>query len=111
MKKGAKAGIGWNASVSINHTDQATTQLFGQLILEKQTIREAKIETNDDVGPDPTYNSTLCYYPTKVGNYIIPTTTGKGLALNTFAQISEEQRKLKLLEHYPKKINIRAMMA
>ena len=35
----------------------------------------------NEVGPDPTYKSTLSYYPVKVENYVIPNTTSK-LTLN-----------------------------
>ena len=63
IQKGAKVYISWNASVSASHTDTATTILLQHLITEKQTIRQAVENTMKQVGPDPTYNSTLQYYP------------------------------------------------
>lgn len=74
IRKGAEVYIGWDAPVSVNHTDQATVNLLQSLILHKRTIKEAVDQTNYDVGSDPTYNSTLQYYPDtpEVQNYIIP---------------------------------------
>jgi len=74
VKKGAKVYIGWDGPVGINHTDQATDYLLQRLILKKRTIKEAVQQTNDDIGKDPMYNSTLKYYPDtpEVENYTIP---------------------------------------
>jgi len=74
IKKGAKVYISWDGPVSINHTDQATVHLLQSLILHKRTIQWAVAETREEIGPDPTYNSTLQYYPNtpEVGNYTIP---------------------------------------
>jgi len=73
VEKSAKAYIGWNGSVSASHTDQATTRLLQHLITEKQTIKQAVENTNNEVGPDPVDESVLLYYPnTLVDNYIIP---------------------------------------
>jgi hypothetical protein len=63
IEKGAKAYIGWNGSVSADHTDKATINLLQHLITEKQTIKQAIENTIKEVGPDPTYNSQLTYYP------------------------------------------------
>ena len=67
VKKGAKVYIGWNGLVGVNHTDQATLDLLQSLLLEKQTIKEAVGE----IGRDPTWNSSLDYYPPKAENYRI----------------------------------------
>ncbi|MEM2995127.1 MAG: hypothetical protein QXI91_03810 [Candidatus Bathyarchaeia archaeon] len=67
ISKGAKAYIGWNASISASRTDTATTRLLHYLIKEKQTIKQAIENTMKDVGPDPTDNSTLLYYPASAG--------------------------------------------
>jgi len=74
IKKGAKVYISWDGPVIINHTDQATIHLLQRLILKERTIKEAVEQTNYDVHPDPTYNSTLHYYPNtpEVENYTIP---------------------------------------
>jgi len=73
VKKGAKVYISWDGPVGINHTDKATVQLLQSLFLYKRTIKGAVTETMEIVGKDPTYNSTLQYYPKtpEVGNYTI----------------------------------------
>jgi len=63
IQKGAKVYIGWNGLVSASHTDKATTQMLRHLIIEKQTIGQAIEDTMKEIGPDPTYNSILEYYP------------------------------------------------
>jgi len=84
INKGAKVYISWNGHISINHTDQATVQLLQSLILHKQTINEAVTETMGIVGKDPTYNSTLEYYPktAEAGNYTIPNLKSSSLTMN-----------------------------
>ncbi|MEM2249311.1 MAG: hypothetical protein QXP16_01275 [Candidatus Bathyarchaeia archaeon] len=71
VDNGAKAYISWNASVSASHTDTATIRLLQHLITEKQTIKKAVENTNKEVGPDPTYNSILSYYPFSIGEQTI----------------------------------------
>jgi hypothetical protein len=71
IEKGAKAYIGWNASVSASHTDTATISLLRHLITEKQTIKQAVENTMKEAGPDPTYKSQLTYYPLNTGEYTI----------------------------------------
>jgi len=66
IKKGAKVYISWDGPVSINHTDQATVHLLQSLILHKRTIKRAVTETMEEVGKDPTFNSTLKYHPKTV---------------------------------------------
>jgi hypothetical protein len=72
IQKGAKVYIGWNKSVSATHTDTATITLLHHLISEKQTIKQAVENTMKEVGPDPTHNSVLGYYPVKSGDYVVP---------------------------------------
>lgn len=72
IQKGAKVYISWNEMVSASHTDQATTKLLKHLITEKQTIKQAVIETMEEVGPDPIDYSILLYYPLESGNYVFP---------------------------------------
>ena len=74
IKKGARVYISWDGSISLDHTDQATIHLLQSLILRKRTIDIAVTETMEIVGKDPTYNSTLQYYPrtAEAGNYTIP---------------------------------------
>jgi hypothetical protein len=63
IEKGAKVYIGWTSSISASHTDTATAHLLQHLIAEKQTTKQAVVNTVKEVGPDPTYNSQLTYYP------------------------------------------------
>jgi hypothetical protein len=74
VSKGAKVYIGWDGPVDVSHTDNATINLLQHLISEKQNIGNAVEKTRQEVGPDPTFNSTLQYYPENVDveNYTIP---------------------------------------
>ena len=69
IEKGAKAYIGWTGLVSADHTDAATQQLLKHLIVEKKTMATAITETLTEVGKDPTYESTMSYYPSQAGEY------------------------------------------
>jgi len=61
IKKGAKAVVGWSDLVSASHTDEATERLLQKVTLEGLSIQEAVEQTNQEVGPDPVYGSTLLY--------------------------------------------------
>jgi hypothetical protein len=67
IEKGARAYVSWNGSVSVDHTDQATECLLRHLITERQTVDEAVKQTMNEVGPDPTDNSILMFYPDRAG--------------------------------------------
>jgi hypothetical protein len=69
INRGAKVCIGWNGSVSTTHTDNATTCLLQHLA--QSTVEEAVNKTMNEVGPDPSYNSSLKYYPQSAGSYTI----------------------------------------
>jgi hypothetical protein len=69
IEKGAKIYIGWTGLVSAEHTDAATQQLLSHLLNEKKTVEKAVEDTLSEVGRDPTYGSTLSYYPTAAGQY------------------------------------------
>jgi len=77
IEKGAKTYISWNKSVLASHTDTATTHLLQHLIAQKQPIKQAVETTMKEVGPDPTYNSQLTYYPLEAGDYTIQNIAGK----------------------------------
>ena len=93
--KGAKVIIGWNASVSESHTDIATEDLLNHLLVENETVKEAVIDTNNEIGPDPAsyssqlFNNQLLYYPragigyglNDVGGYRIPQGSSGSAAL------------------------------
>jgi len=72
IEKGAKVYISWNGFVDAAHTDLATAHLLQNLVTKKQTIKQAVTDTMNKVGPDPTYESILLYYPDKAENYVIP---------------------------------------
>jgi hypothetical protein len=63
IRKGAKVVVGWSARVSAPHTDAATERLLQHLLIEELGPQEAVAQTMADMGPDPTYDSTLLYYP------------------------------------------------
>jgi hypothetical protein len=93
VDRGAKVIIGWNASVSVSHTDVATEDLLGHLLVENETVKDAITATNNEVGPDPSaYKNKLLYYPSKsapfnctidVGNYTIPHGSPKSATTQT----------------------------
>jgi len=80
VEKGAKVIMGWNASVSVDHTDVATEDLLNHLLAENETVKEAVNATNNEIRPDPVYDNHLRYYPwagisygfNDVGGYKIP---------------------------------------
>jgi hypothetical protein len=86
VDKGAKVCIGWDDLVSNTHTDYATAELLKYLITEKETIGQATTKTNEEVGPDPEYNSTLVYFPTEAESHVIPTAK-QGSASNVLSQV------------------------
>jgi hypothetical protein len=63
IEKGTRVYIGWNGTVSAEHTDKATINLLKHLILEKQAVGQAVENTMKEIGEDPTYKSPLTYYP------------------------------------------------
>jgi hypothetical protein len=73
LQKGAKAYIGWDGLVSAPHTDRATIQLLKHLLREKQTIGNAVIQSFNDVGREPEYQSTLLFWPIEAGKYTVHT--------------------------------------
>lgn len=80
VRKGAGAVIGWNASVSVNHTDIATERLLHHLFVENQTVKDAITATNNEVEPDTLAKNELRYYPLYVGDYKIPRGPSKSVA-------------------------------
>jgi hypothetical protein len=63
VERGAKAFIGWDREVSSERTDQATLLLLRRLLTDKLDLQDAVTATMDEVGPDPSYESQLRYYP------------------------------------------------
>jgi len=75
-RKGAKVCVGWDGLVSSPHTDHAITYLL-QRLAQRNTVEEAVEKTMNEVGPEEMYfesqgyNSTLKYYPSTAGNYVV----------------------------------------
>lgn len=63
IDKGAKDVVGWSDMVSPDHTDQATAQLLRHLLEDKLPLSKAVDITMSELGPDPTYGSTMLAYP------------------------------------------------
>lgn len=72
IKKGAKVYIGWDGTITSDHTDRATTHLLRALVIEKQTVANAVADTMNQVGPDPSFGWQLLHYPLRAENYVIP---------------------------------------
>lgn len=63
IDKGASTYISWDETVSASHTDAASKVLLEHLLLDGQTPTEAAAQTMAELGPDPTYGSTLLAFP------------------------------------------------
>jgi len=61
--KGAKELVGWDHSVSAEHTDAATERLLEHMLRDGMAAPDAISRTMDEVGPDPTYGARLKLYP------------------------------------------------
>jgi len=68
VDKGAKAVIGWDGSVSGDHTDAATERLLQHLAVDKLGTQEAVTRTMTEIGPDPSYGSKLVLYPAETAS-------------------------------------------
>jgi hypothetical protein len=63
VRKGARAVAGWTDMVTPEHTDGATEQLLQYLLEDHLPMGEAVGKTNDDLGADPSFGSTMRAYP------------------------------------------------
>jgi len=72
VARGARACVGWSGPVSADHTDEATLRLLRHLVAEGETLGSAVRMVREEVGPDPTYNGTMRYYPDGAGGYRLP---------------------------------------
>jgi len=63
VEEGASAYVSWDGPVSLEHTDEAFLCLLEAMTLQRLTLGEAVGYTNDLVGADPDYNSTIAFYP------------------------------------------------
>jgi len=63
VQRGAVAVVSWDGPVSAQHTDDATEHLLQHLSEDRLTVADAVAQTMDEVGQDPTYGSSLLFYP------------------------------------------------
>ena len=63
VDRGVKTFISWDKPVSATHTDEATEALLRHLLIEELPAAEAVQQTMAEVGPDPTFESELRFYP------------------------------------------------
>jgi len=68
VQKGARAYIGWTGTVAARDTDLATIQTLRRLLVKKQPIRNAVIETMKDIKSELQYESSLLFWPIKAGD-------------------------------------------
>jgi len=62
--QGADGYVGWNGSVLLSHSDEATSCLVEDLYVGKLPLREAIDKVNEKMGPDATEGATVeCYVP------------------------------------------------
>ncbi len=62
VQKGARAYIGWNAPVTLPHTDQAFARLVG-FLAGGNNVDTSVQNTMTETGPDPLTGARLTYYP------------------------------------------------
>jgi len=63
IEKGVRGVISWSDLVDLDHTDNAIDILIKSLCVDGSTIGDAISLTMNKVGPDPSYESILLYYP------------------------------------------------
>ena len=73
IAKGVAAVVGWNEWVDLSHNDQAIQKLVHALTAENLPLGQAVQETMARVGPDPTYQSVLVYFPDYQQDYRVGT--------------------------------------
>ena len=62
VQKGARAYIGWNAPVTLPHTDQAFARLVG-FLTSGNNVHTSVQNTMAETGPDPLTGARLIYFP------------------------------------------------
>ena len=63
IERGASSYISWDEAVSVTHTDAAGERLLQLLLTDRLSPSDAVEKTMAELGPDPTYKSTLLAYP------------------------------------------------
>ncbi|MBI4285261.1 MAG: hypothetical protein HY670_05105 [Chloroflexi bacterium] len=69
VNKGASVFVGWQATVDLAYTDDATLALVQKLV--QLPIKEAVSQTMAEKGPDPTWGAILKYYPPQQGDRMV----------------------------------------
>jgi hypothetical protein len=59
LEKGASVVIGWDEMVNLSHNNRAVLRLLEGMLVEGRPAGEAVEATMDEVGPDPSYDSSL----------------------------------------------------
>lgn len=93
IKRGAKVYIGWTGPLTLTHSDRAIICLLQALIVEKQTIKKAIINTLNEVGSDPVFHAELLFYPVEQEDYIVQMSTNKNFPYDAPALNVERKRK------------------
>lgn len=70
VQKGASVCLGWDGSVELDYVDKATIELVKNLS-NHMSVKEAVEKTMAEIGPDPTFQSRLKYYPEWKGDRTI----------------------------------------
>ena len=65
LQRGTGTFVSWSGPVSASHTDVATERLLQYLLVDKLTTPQAVAQTMAEVGPDPSYDSTLLVHPSE----------------------------------------------
>jgi hypothetical protein len=63
VEKGASTYIAWDATVSLDFTDDVTAALVEKLSIHGLTVGAAVTEIMEEKGPDPQFYAVLKYYP------------------------------------------------
>jgi hypothetical protein len=62
MNQGAAGYVSWSGPVLITHSDFATLQLLQYLYSDQLSAQQATQKTNEQLGPDPNWDTVLKYY-------------------------------------------------
>jgi hypothetical protein len=71
VSRGSGAFIGWEGEVGANHTDTAVLTILKGLCVEGLMVKNAVQEAMAEVGPDPYSGSTMLFYPSDRGDYVL----------------------------------------
>jgi len=62
IQRGAGEVVGWDRSVTAEHTDAATERLLQHMVVDGLSTKEAVARTMQELGPDPAFDSQLLFY-------------------------------------------------